>query len=145
MTDAFGVTEIDCLTDVEAEAVGGYEAGSEFTGVKTDVHCGINAVEIVEHQHMPVILGQGQVGVFGLNEVEADDAGVLRRDLKGEKSLGEDLLRRKCSKDLVEETYVHRSGDASAGLAAVFNLVACVEGVVQLFAIDGDFVAEASG
>jgi hypothetical protein len=141
----FGVTEIDCLADVEAEAVGRHESRGEFAGVEADVYGGINAVEEVEHKHLAVILGHGHVGVFRLDEVNADDARVLRRDLKGEKGLGEDLLRRKCAEDLVEETYLHRAGGAGAGLAAVFNFVACVEGIVHLFAINGDFVAEASG
>jgi hypothetical protein len=92
---------------------------------------------------LPVILGHGHVGVFGLDKVEADDARVLRGDLKGEKSLGEYLLRRRCAEDLVEETDLYGAGGAGVGLAAVFILIACVEGVIQLFAIDGGFVAEA--
>ena len=41
-----------------------------------DVDFGIDAVEIVEHEHLAVVLGHGEVGVFGLDEVEADDARV---------------------------------------------------------------------
>ena len=74
VADALGVAELDGLADVEAEAVGRDEAGSEFAGVERDVHLRIDAVEVVEHQHLAVVLGHGEVAVFGLNEVDADDA-----------------------------------------------------------------------
>ena len=145
MADAFGVAEIDCFADVEAEAVGGTRPGASSPAWRLMWTCGIDAVEIVEHEHLPVVLGHGHVGVFGLDEVDADDAGILRGDLEGEKGLGEDLLRRKCAKDLVEEADLYGAGGPGAGLAAVFNFVAGVEGVVEFLAIDGDFVAEAGG
>ena len=115
MADAFGVAEIDGFADVEAEAVGRDEAGGEFAGVEADVDRGIDAVEIVEHEHLAVVLGHGHVGVFGLDEVEADDAGVLRGDFKGEEGLGEDLLRREGAEDLVEEADFDGAGGRALG------------------------------
>ena len=76
VADAFGVAEVDGLADVEAEAGGRDEAGSEFAGVERDVDAGVDAVEVVEHEHLAVVLGHGHVGVFGLDEVDADDVGI---------------------------------------------------------------------
>jgi len=118
MADAFGVAEIDCLAYVETEAVGGHEARSEFAGVEADVHGGIDAVEVIKHQHLAVILGHGDVAVFRHDEVEADDAGILRGDLKGEKSLSEDLLRREATEDLIEETYLYGASCSGVRLAS---------------------------
>ena len=62
------------------EAVGWDEAGGEFAGVEAMWTFGIDAVEVVEHEHLAVVLGHGQVGVFGLHEVDADDGvGPARR------------------------------------------------------------------
>ncbi len=145
MSDAFGVAEIDGFANVEAEAIWRDEAGREFASVETDVDRGIDAMEVVEHEHLPVVLGHGQVAVFRHDEVDANDTRILRGDLEAEERLGEDLLRRKSAKDLVEETNLYRTSGPGAGLATVFNLVAGVERVVEFLAIDGDFVAKAGG
>jgi len=57
--------------------------------------------------------------------------------------LCEDMLRRKGAENLVEKANFDGAGSSSTGLAAVFDAISCVEGVVQLFAIDGYLVAEA--
>ena len=43
VADALGVAELDGFADVEAEAVGGDEAGGEFAGVERDVDLGVDA------------------------------------------------------------------------------------------------------
>jgi hypothetical protein len=143
MADAFGMAKINSLADVEAEAFGWNESGSEFAGVKADVDLGINTMQIVEHEHLTVVLGHGHVGVFGHDEVEPDDVWIGRGYFKSEKGLGEDLLWRKAAENLVEKANLDRTRSSGAGLATVFNLVARVEGIVQLFAIDGGLVAQA--
>jgi hypothetical protein len=142
VADALGVAEIDGLADVEAETFGRDKAGREFSCVKRDVDLRIDAVEIVEHEHLPVVLGHGEIGVFGLDKVETDDTRVLGGNLEGEQRLSEDLLRREGAEDLVEEANLDRTGGAGAELAAVFDLVARVESIVQLFPVYGDFVSE---
>jgi hypothetical protein len=145
VADAFGVTEIDSLADVKAEPVGRDEARGKFAGMERDVDRGVDAVEIVEHEHLAVVLGHGHVSIFRLHEVEADDAWILRCDFKGEESLGEDLLWREGAEDLIKEADFNRAGGSSIGLATVFDLVAGFESVVEFFAIEGYFVAEAVG
>jgi hypothetical protein len=76
VTDALGVAELDCFADVETEAVGGDEARSDLAGVESDVHSRIDRVQIVEHEHLPVILGHGEVTILGDDEVDADDDGM---------------------------------------------------------------------
>ena len=103
MADALGVAEVDGLVDVEGKACGRDEAGSEFAGVEGDVDAGVDAVEVVEHEHLAVVLGHGHVGVFGLDEVDADYVGIGRGQLEVEEGLGEDLLRGEGAEDLAEE------------------------------------------
>ncbi len=59
MADAFGVSEIDCLPDVEAKAIGRDEAKGELASVERYVDVWINAVKIVEHQHLAMVFGHG--------------------------------------------------------------------------------------
>ena len=62
MADAFGMAEIDGFADVKAETVGWDEAGGDLAGVEGDVNLGVDAVKVVEHEHLAVVLGHGQVG-----------------------------------------------------------------------------------
>ena len=105
------------------------------------MHIGVDAVQVIEHEHLTVVLGHGHVGVFGLNEVDADDTGILRGDFEAEERLGEDLLRRKGAENLVEEADFDGAGACSASLAAVFDLVARGKGIIEFLAIDGDLIA----
>ena len=43
MADAFGVAKINGLANVETEAIGWNQSGSEFAGVETDVDLRINS------------------------------------------------------------------------------------------------------
>ena len=52
-------------------------------------------------------------------------------------------MRGKGAENLIEKANLDGAGRSGAGLAAVFDAIASVEGIVQFFAIDGDFVAEA--
>ena len=61
MADALCVSEIDSFANVEAKAIGRNEAGSDLACVQGDVYFRIDAVEIVEHQHLAVVLGHGQI------------------------------------------------------------------------------------
>ena len=44
----------------------------QLSRVQRDVDFGVDAVEVVEHQHFGVVLGHGVAAVFGANEVDAD-------------------------------------------------------------------------
>lgn len=144
MTDAFGVTEFNGFADMEAESFGWDETGSELASVEGDLDARIDAVKIVEHPHLAVVFGHGVEGVFGLNKVDADDVGILRCELKSEERLREDLLRTKRAEYLIEKTNLDRAGRRSVGLTAVLDVVAEFEGVIELFAVDGNFVAKAT-
>src|SRR5271168_3200149 len=108
---------------MEAETVRGDKTRGEFASMEADVDGRVDAVQVVEHKHLPVVLGHGHVGVLRLHEVEADDARVLRGDLEGEESLGKDLLRRERTKDLIEEADLYRAGGPGIWLATVFDFV----------------------
>ena len=138
MTDAFRMAEINGFSDVEAKTIGRDEARGDLAGVKRDVNLGVNTVKVVEHKHLAVVLGHGQVGVFGLHEVEADDVGVGGRYLEGEERLGKDLLGREGAEDLVDVTYLDRAGGRGGGLAAVFDAVAGVQPQTETVWRQGD-------
>src|SRR5271154_2874325 len=115
------MAEINGLADVEAKAIGSDEAWGDLACVKRDVDLRVDAVKIVEHKHLAVVLGHGQVGVFGLHEVEADDARVYRSDFERKQSLCEDMLRGEGAENLVEKANFDGTGSSSTGLTAVFD------------------------
>ncbi|MDX6459812.1 MAG: hypothetical protein QOE55_3509 [Acidobacteriaceae bacterium] len=145
MADALGVAQVDGFADVEAKAIWRDEAGGEFARVERDVDLGVDGVEVVEHEHLAVVLGHGHVGVFGLDVVDADYVGVYRGKFEVEDGLGEDLLGREGAEDLGEEADLDGAGGGGGGLATVLELVAAREGVVQLFAGIGEVGAEFGG
>jgi hypothetical protein len=140
VADAFGVTEINGFANVETESVGRDEAGSEFASVKADVDLRVDAVEVIQHEHLAVIFGHGQVAVFGHDEVEAENARIDRGDFEGQEGLGEDLLRREASENLIKEPYLDGAGFDGVGSATVFDEFAGSESLIQLVAILGDIV-----
>jgi hypothetical protein len=77
VADALGVSQLDRLADVEAQALGRDQAGSQLAGVQADVDLGINGVEIVEHPHLQRVVAHGNEAVLGLHEVDADEAGLM--------------------------------------------------------------------
>ena len=146
VADAFGVAEIDGLADVEAEAGGRDQTRGEFAGVERDVDLGVYGVEVVEHEHLAVILAHGRVSIFWLDEIDADYIVRVRgSDFKTEEGLGEDLLRWEGAKDLIEDADLDGTGGCSGGGVAVLQFTAACEVAIKLGAIDGDFIAEAGG
>ena len=145
MADAFSVSEIDGLANVEAKAIGWNETRSKFAGVEADMDFGIHAVQVVEHEHLPMVFGHGDVAIFRHDEVETDDARILRCHFEGEEGLSEDLLRRKAAKNLIEETDFDGACHSGAGLTAVFNAIARVELVIEFLALDSGLVANPGG
>ena len=78
----------DGFANVEAEAVGRHHAGGELTCVERDVDLGVDGVEVVEHEHLGVVLGHGAAPVFGAHEVDADDVGVGARRVRSRGASG---------------------------------------------------------
>ncbi len=145
MPDAFRVAEIDRLTDMEAQPRRRNQAKREFTGMQADMHARVDAVQVVEHKHLAVILAHGEIGVLGLNEVEPDHVRIGGGDLKGQQRLREDLLRRKGAQYLVEDAHLDRAGGCGARIATVLDAFTIGEVPVDLFTIGYDFVAQPGG
>jgi hypothetical protein len=145
VADTLGMAEVDGFADMEAEAFGRHHAGGKLAGVKRDADVGVNGVEVVEHLHLEVVVLHGDAVVFGLDEVDADEVGVGGGDFKAEEGLGEDLLERKGSEDLIEEVDFDGAAGSGGGSIAVLEVVADGFGFGDVFAIVGDFIAEASG
>ena len=150
VADALGVTKLNSLADVKAKTGRRDEAGSDFACVQGDMHARIDAMQIIEHEHLTVVFGHGEIAVFGHDEVDPDDGGMsgveLRLDgLEAEKGLREDLLGRKAAEDLIEKTDVDLAGRGGRGRSTVFYAVASLKGIGELLAIGSDDVAETFG
>ncbi len=118
--------------------------------MKRDVNTRVDTVEVVEHEHLTVIFGHGEIAVFGHHEVDADDMGMARIELglnglKAEKGLREDLLRREATKNLVEKANLNRTGARGCRRTALLDAVPGIESIGELFAIGGHHIAEAAG
>jgi hypothetical protein len=59
VTDAFGVAEVNGFSDVEPKTIGRDEAWGYLASVKRDVNLRVDAVKVVEHKHLAVVLGHG--------------------------------------------------------------------------------------
>ena len=130
VADALGVAEVDGFAYVEAEAFEWDEAGSELSGVERDADGGVDAVEVVEHLHLQVVVLHADAAVFGHDEVDADYVGVRRSHLETEEGLGEDLLGWEAAEYLVEEV----DGDATGGGLVVWG-VAVLEDTARGFRV----------
>ncbi len=120
VADALGVALFDGGADVEGEALGRDHAFGELTGVEGDVHLRIEAVQVVEHVHLQAVVAHGEIAVFGLDEVDADDIGIGGGQFEAEQRLREDLLGRFLTLDLIEEAHgdAGRRGWRRAGRSA---------------------------
>ena len=135
--------------DVEAEALGRDQAGRQLSGVQADVHPRINGVEIVEHPHLQRVVAHGNEAVLGLNEIDADEAGLMRvhRCLDGfeaQQGLGENPLGSAAAQNLVDIANLDLAGGCGLWGCAVFYLAAQGFDVANLFPAGGDFIAQAA-
>ncbi len=145
VADAFGVRDFDSLANVKGKPFVGDEAGSEFTGVQSDVNFGVHTVQEADHAHLQSVVGHGDVAIFGHHEIDADDARVGGGDFETEQSLRENLLGGKSAQNLVDVTELHGAGGGWIGLVAAFGLAADGFGFVEIGARYGDVVAQAFG
>ena len=76
VADAFGVAALDRGANVKREVFGLHQSLGDFTGVQGDVNLGIDAVQVVEHRHVLVEIVNGDVPVFGHDQVQADEARI---------------------------------------------------------------------
>ncbi len=138
MADALGVALLDGLANVERQVLRRDHAGRELASVQRDVHLRIEAVQIIEHVHLQAVIAQGDIAVFRLNVVQADDVGVLRRNFEGEEGLRKDLLGRVTAQHLIEKADRDLAGRCGIRLAAVLHALATGERGVERLAAAGD-------
>jgi hypothetical protein len=82
VANAFGVTEFDRLADVEGQTGGRDQTGSQFARMKRDVDSRVNAVQVIEHLHLQVIVAHRDFAVLRHDEVDPDNVGVCRCNLE---------------------------------------------------------------
>ena len=84
--------------------------------MQRDVHPGVDRVEVIQHEHLQVIVLHRDAAVLGHDEVDAHNLRTLRitgvelglHDLKAEQGLREDLLGWEAAEDLVKPAYLLR-------------------------------------
>jgi hypothetical protein len=122
--------------------------------VERDVDLRIDAVEVVEHLHLEVVVAHREVTVFGHDEINSDYVGVRGSYFKAEEGLREDLLRWETAEDLIEPVDADGTGSSVAVTClraggrwwisvAELQLVTLTFCIRELFRVGRDFVAEA--
>ena len=148
MADALGVAELDGLADVEAQAFGRDEAGSELAGMQADVHLWVDGVEVIEHLHLEGVVAHGDKAVFGLDEVDADEARLVGVHgwpgwFQSQEGFGRRPARGEAAQNLVDVANFDLAGGRGLRGFAVLDLAALGFGGADVFAVGGYFAAEA--
>src|SRR5579863_10689881 len=137
VTDALGMAALDGRADVVGKIFGLHESHGKFTGVQGDVNFGIDAVQVIEHGHVLVEIVDGNVPVFGHDQVQADEMRIGGSEFEAQQDLGEDAFAGQAAERLIEIADGNAaSGFGGGGAALQFGAGA---GVVlgQLFAGGG--------
>ena len=124
MADAPRMAQFDGLADMEAKAAGRHQARRKLPRMKADVYLWVDAVQIVEHPHLQVVVLHGPIAVLRHHEVDTDHARIRHRRLEAEQRLREHLLRRKAAQDLKEVTNGYMARRSGVGLAAMLHAFA---------------------
>ena len=112
--DALSVSTLNRGANVKRQILRLDQTRGDFAGVKRDVNPGIDAVQIVEHGHVPVEVVSGDKPVLGHDKIQADNAGIAGGEFEAEENLGEDAFARHSAKNLIEIT----DGEAASRFGA---------------------------
>ena len=111
VADALGVPALDRGANVEGEILGLHESGRKFSGVQADVDLGIDAVQVIEHGHVLVEIVNGNIPVFGHDQVQSHKARIGGGEFEAEYDLREDGCFGQAAQHLVKVA----DGDVAAG------------------------------
>jgi len=100
-------------------------------------------VQGIDHLHVKAIVGHGDVAVFGLDEVDADDARVGGGEFEAEQDLCEDAVGRHGAEHLVEIPNLNRAGGLGVWLAALFEFIPFALRPIEVSADRGNCAAQA--
>src|SRR5204862_5075019 len=106
MTDALRVTKFNRLSDMKGESVRRHQAGSQFPGVKRQMHLRIILVEKIEDAHVQLVVMHGDVAVLRHYWIHRHNSRISHRHLEAGKSLRKDLLLGKSSVHLVDVAHL---------------------------------------
>ena len=82
MTDALRVAQFDGFANMEFQSIRRHQSRREFARVQRHAHLGINAVEIIQHLHVQVIVAHGKVAIFRHHKVQTHYPRIDRGKLK---------------------------------------------------------------
>jgi hypothetical protein len=86
---------------VEREIFGLHQSHRQFARVQADVHLGIDAVQVIEHRHVLVEIVNGNVPVFGHDQVQSYKMGIGRGQFEPQHDLCEHRGLREAAQHLV--------------------------------------------
>ncbi len=86
MADSFGVPQFDGLADMKAQPIGRHEPRRKFARMQRDVHAGVDALRVVDHRHVQMVIGHRGVAVFRLHEIHGHHSRIGSRPARSRPS-----------------------------------------------------------
>src|SRR5215469_13885204 len=90
------------MSDMKTQAFRWDQAYGQFPGVQTDMHLGINSMQVIKHLHVQVEVAHGNVPVFRHAQVQPDHTRINRSQLEASENLRKYLLWRKPAQHLIK-------------------------------------------
>src|SRR5580698_2209058 len=90
MSDAIGMSLLDCGTNVKGETVGWNHARFQLARMQRDVDIWIKRAQSIDHLHVQPIIGHADFTILRLDKIETYNARIGGGYLKTEKDLCED-------------------------------------------------------
>ena len=114
----------------DRRSAGRDETGDDLAGVKRHMRARVDRAQVLDHLHLQRVVAQRDGIVLGLDEVDADVAGIAELQLETEQEVREDELGARRTAHLVVVADLHRACRVrSARAAAQLLLVAREVGV----------------
>ncbi len=152
VANALGMAQIDGLANVETQTLRWHKARGQLAGMQGDVDLGIYGMQVIHHLHVQHIVAHGDETVFGLDEIDADEAAnvavrtrrgqALLHSFETQQGLREDLLRGEAAQHLVDVANLHLASGHSLRSAAVLELTALHLGRTDIVEVDSNFIAQ---
>src|ERR1700722_20403636 len=109
----------DGKTNVAAQTFGGNHSGSKLSSVQANVYPWVEGVQESNHTHVQIVIGHGNVGVFRLYKINANEAGISGGHLEAQQCLGENDFPGSGAQNLIQITDLNLAGGNGIDSATV--------------------------
>src|SRR3954469_19787286 len=101
MSDTLGVGALDGFADMETKSFGRNNALPQFSGMEAERDFRVDAAQVFQHAHVQVEIVHGNIGVFGHNGIDVNDARIGGSHFVSDEHFGEDNFGSESAVDLV--------------------------------------------